>query len=51
MRSEYCAGKRPNYADSFDWIEGSVALSHPLLQPALRTNKAFEMLRTLRKSL
>jgi Predicted hydrolase (HAD superfamily) len=51
LRSEHLAGPRPDYADSFDWIEGSVAMSHRLLRPLLRRRAAFEMMRTLRKSL
>jgi len=37
-----------DYARSFDWIEGSVALSPRWLAPLLRTRRVFRLLRSLR---
>lgn len=42
---------RPRYAESFDWIEGAVALSPAWMRPLLRSPRVFQALKAYRKSL
>lgn len=42
---------RPDFRASFDWLEGSIALSPPWLRPLLRTPYVTAKLKTWRKSL
>ena len=42
---------RLRYADSFDWIEGAVALSSAWMRPLLRSHRIFQSLKVYRKSL
>lgn len=43
--------KRPDFSDSFDWVEGSIALSPEWMQTLLKRPEIIERLKLLRKSL
>jgi predicted HAD superfamily hydrolase len=43
-----CPWRRSKYKKSFDWIEGSIALSSPILRPLLRSPRLFKRLREYR---